>query len=198
MNSKINTPISTVVTTSRSGSHNLVHAWLVFSFCYDGTVTKWPWGLTKGCLVSVQRGPGRSSLWVVGYIQTGLPPLWVLCPVLRWMDIWTFTQHALVSLFDSVSKSLPDWAAVGCSRRKYSHSQNLTPLSRLLVIGVPSRSFLALGGGSWGSTQALNLVNVDIWRKKLFSNIQECAIGVATFNTFTPALFNSEVRITNI
>lgn len=157
-----------------------------FSFCYDGTVTKWPWGLMKGCLVSVQRGPGRSSLWAVGYIQTGLPPLWVLCPVLGW--IFGHSLSMLWFLSDSVSKSLPDWAAVGYSRWKYS----------LLVIGVPSRSFLALGGGSWGLRQTLNLVNVDIWRKKLFSNIQECAIGVETFNTFTSALLNLDVRIINI
>lgn len=165
-------------------------------FWYDGAVTLSSWGLRRDFWVSVQRALAGlvSGEPLATRKQAPNPSRYCALCLSSQMDIQMFTQPCFGSPFDLVSGFLLDWAAFS---RWVKVSQLSEPYSLVQAshVDVPRRSFLTLGVGP---RQALNLVNLDIWKKKLFKNIQECAIEVENCDTLTLLFFNSDIRISNI
>lgn len=99
-------------------------------FCYDGTVTKWPWGLKIGCQVSVQRGSSRSSLWTVGHMQTVLQPLQVHTLWSNgYLDIHSACFGSLLWYYFKVSPWLSCCWLLWVKIFKFSESYSLVPAS---------------------------------------------------------------------
>lgn len=119
-NSKINTPVSTLVTTFRSCNHDRVWSVAVMT-------VRWPCDpgpdqrLLRVCAATTLQ---RFSLWAAGHMRTApsgyydpcLPPPEGL-PDIHLAFLWILP---VVSSLNLSQRSLPDWTAVGCSDGKYS------------------------------------------------------------------------------
>lgn len=191
MNSKINTPVSTWVTTWRSDSHNLGRAWLVLD---SGMMVQ---GLRRLLGVPAER-PGRSSLWwATGHMQTGPQSFQTLpsaCP-LRWIFGGSLSPALVPPL--TLFQGFPLTGCCWLLWVKVSEPSEPYYLVQAFHVGVPSRSFLTLG---MRPRQALTLINLDIWRKKLFLNYPGmCYRSWKLWYQIDSLLFfNSSIRISNI